>query len=112
MKQQNIIGLHGVDTRRLTRIIRESGVMNGALTTEYDSAEAALADAALMERIRAYAVTDAVDSVTVDKEETYHEAGEYHVALMDFGYKRNILLSLVQRAARSRWCPPAPPPNG
>ena len=53
LKQQNIIGLQGVDTRRLTRIIRESGVMNGALTTEYDSAEAALADAALMERIRA-----------------------------------------------------------
>ena len=100
LKQQNIIGLQGVDTRRLTRIIRESGVMNGALTTEYDSAEAALADAALMERIRAYAVTDAVDSVTVDHEETYHEEGEFHVALMDFGYKRNILRSLVQRGCK------------
>ncbi|BFJ86065.1 glutamine-hydrolyzing carbamoyl-phosphate synthase small subunit [Ruthenibacterium sp. TH_2024_36131] len=100
LKQQNIIGLQGVDTRRLTRIIRESGVMNGALTTEYDSAEAALADTALMERIRAYAVTDAVDSVTVDHEETYHEEGEFHVALMDFGYKRNILRSLVQRGCK------------
>ena len=53
-----------------------------------------------MERIRAYAVTDAVDSVTVDHEETYHEEGEFHVALMDFGYKRNILRSLVQRGCK------------
>ena len=46
----------------LTRIIRESGVMNGALTTEYKSADAVRADAALMEKIKAYTVKDAVDS--------------------------------------------------
>ena len=64
LKEQGIIGIAGVDTRRLTRIIRESGVMNGALTTEYKSADAVRADAALMEKIKAYTVKDAVDSVT------------------------------------------------
>ena len=34
LKEQNIIGIHSIDTRSLTRKIREYGVMNGAITTE------------------------------------------------------------------------------
>ena len=34
LKEQNIIGIHSIDTRCLTRIIREAGVMNGVITTE------------------------------------------------------------------------------
>ena len=89
-----------MDTRRLTRIIRESGVMNGALTTEYKSADAVRADAALMEKIKAYTVKDAVDSVTTKCMETFNENGKYHVALFDFGYKRNILRNLVKRGCK------------
>ena len=99
-KEQGIIGIAGVDTRRLTRIIRESGVMNGALTTEYKSADAVRADAALMEKIKAYTVKDAVDSVTTKCMETFNENGKYHVALFDFGYKRNILRNLVKRGCK------------
>lgn len=100
LKEQGIIGVCGVDTRRLTRILRESGVMNGAVTTEYESAEAALADAALMARIRAYTVTDAVASVTTGEAKTYNAGGAPHVALFDFGYKQNILRSLIQRGCK------------
>ena len=100
LKEQGIIGIAGVDTRRLTRIIRESGVMNGALTTEYKSADAVRADAALMEKIKAYTVKDAVDSVTTKCMETFNENGKYHVALFDFGYKRNILRNLVKRGCK------------
>ena len=100
LKEQGIIGIAGVDTRRLTRIIRESGVMNGALTTEYKSADAVRADAALMEKIKAYTVKDAVDSVTAKCMETFNENGKYHVALFDFGYKRNILRNLVKRGCK------------
>ena len=32
--QHNIVGIHNIDTRRLTRTIREAGVMNGVITTE------------------------------------------------------------------------------
>lgn len=100
LKEQNIIGVSGVDTRRLTRILRESGVMNGAVTTEYESAEAALADAALMEEIKNYNVVNAVDSVSTKEKQVYNEDGAYHVALFDFGYKNNIRRSLVERGCK------------
>ena len=100
LKENGIIGVQGVDTRRLTRIIRESGVMNGAVTTEYESAQDALADTALAARIAAYTVHDAVDSVTTDGIKTFHDNGTYHVGLFDFGYKRNILRNLVKRGCR------------
>ena len=97
LKEQGIIGLAGVDTRSLVRLLRESGVMNGALTTEYETAEEALEDAELMERIRNYTVTKAVESVTCEKPVVHQEDGQYHVALFDFGSKYNILRSLVKR---------------
>lgn len=100
LKEQGIIGVSGIDTRRLTRIIRESGVMNGAVTTAYETAEAALADGALMDKIKAYTVCNAVDSVTTESIETHNENGAYHVALYDFGYKRNILRNLTTRGCK------------
>ena len=36
LKKHGIIGIEGIDTRSLTRTLRESGVMNGAITTEFD----------------------------------------------------------------------------
>ena len=100
LKEQNIIGVSGVDTRRLTRILRESGVMNGAVTTEYQSAEAALADTALMDEIKNYNVVNAVDSVSTKEKQVYNEGGAYHVALFDFGYKNNIRRSLMERGCK------------
>ena len=55
LESRGIIGLYGIDTRQLTRIIREHGVMNGRITTDPDEAD--------MEEIRSYLVKDAVDSV-------------------------------------------------
>lgn len=107
LKEQNIIGVSGIDTRRLTRILRESGVMNGAVTTEYATPQDALADTALMEKIRAYTVTDAVASVTTKEVETYNEDGAYHVALFDYGCKRNIVRSLTKRGCRVSVVPAA-----
>ena len=50
LKDQNVIGIQGVDTRFLTRTIRESGVMNGAISTEIQPEDKA-AVAELMEEI-------------------------------------------------------------
>lgn len=97
LKEQGIIGLAGVDTRSLVRLLRESGVMNGALTTEYATAEEALADKELMKKIREYSVTEAVASVTRDTTVVLNEGGKYHVALFDFGCKNNIQRNLVAR---------------
>lgn len=94
LKEQNVIGLYNIDTRRLTRAIRETGVMNGAITTE----DPAKNKDALLQQIRAYAVRDAVAAVTSAKKAFFSD-GEprYRVVLYDFGYKRYIRKNLMAR---------------
>jgi carbamoyl-phosphate synthase small subunit len=94
LKEQQVIGIWGIDTRRLTRIIREQGVMNGAITDD-----AGLKDkTALLEKINNYTITDAVKSVTIEEKYTVNaENAKFNVALLDYGFKYNILQSLVKR---------------
>lgn len=99
LAQQGVVGLTGIDTRSLTRIMREHGSMNGALTTEYESAQALRSDAALMEKIRSYRVENAVESVTVKAAETFCE-GTSHVAVLDFGVRRSVLAELEKRGCK------------
>ena len=94
LKEQNIVGIYNIDTRKLTRIIREVGVMNGVITTEdvYAKKEE------LLEQVRNYTIQNAILSVTGDEPRTYREGTpKYKVALYDFGYKRNIRNELVKR---------------
>ena len=102
LKKNNTIGIEGIDTRHLTRIIRESGVMNGAILTTFDPADPAnkAETDKLLEEIRAYAVTDAVKSVTCAEPEVYNEKGETHIVLMHYGCKRNIVRCLVKRGCK------------
>jgi len=58
LKAQNIVGVHGVDTRELTKIIREVGVMNAKITTTLNNFEKDLAE------INGYKITDAVQTVS------------------------------------------------
>ena len=93
LKDHNIVGINNIDTRRLTRTIREVGVMNGVITTEdvYAKKEE------LLEKIRAFSVRDAVKSVTNTETLTYEpEEKKYRVVLFDFGYKRNIRQELIK----------------
>lgn len=72
LKSQNIIGLYDIDTRKLTKILREVGVMNGMLISgnSKDALEAFAAfndegkKAALLEKIKSYKIEKAVESVT------------------------------------------------
>lgn len=94
LESRGIIGLYGIDTRQLTRIIRESGVMNGAITTEdvYARKEE------LLEQIRAYEIVDAVKTVSIKEKQEYTvEHPQHHVVMMDFGYKAHILKKLLHR---------------
>lgn len=94
LEQHNIIGINNIDTRRLTRIIRETGVMNGVITTEdvYSKKDE------LLEQIRAFSVKNAVKSVTNSETITYPaENKKFKVVLFDFGYKRNIRQELIKR---------------
>ena len=94
LTEHNIIGICNIDTRRLTRIIREVGVMNGVITTDNVYAK----KDELLEKIRAYEIRDAVKNVTGKETITYSvDSPKYKVMLFDFGYKRNIRQELVNR---------------
>ncbi len=85
LKKYNVVGIYGIDTRALTRKIREAGVMNGMITTEELDLDKAMA------QIRDFAIADAVKSVSVTQRQEFPvENPRYHVALFDFGYKYNI----------------------
>lgn len=107
LKKNNIIGIEGIDTRSLTRTLRESGVMNGAITTEFDPNAEPEKMAALMPDIQGYAVTEAVKSTTCAAPMTFEPTAEpkdggsvLHVALLDLGCKNNIVRCLQKRGCR------------
>ena len=94
-KEREIIGLYGIDTRALTKVIRNKGVMNGMITADVAHAQAR------MEEIRAYMVRDAVANASRGKRRFYQpEAARCHVVLWDFGAKENMIRELVQRGCR------------
>jgi len=94
LKKRGIIGLCGIDTRALTKIIRKNGVMNGKIT----SSPPAAAD---REEIKKYTVVNPIASVSqndvINKDDTAQDAVKYKIALMDFGAKRGIAAALKKR---------------
>lgn len=94
LKEQNIIGLYGIDTRQLTRSIREYGVMNGAITTE----DVYAVKDELLAQLAAYEIRDAVKSVSCTERHVYEpEETKRRVVMLDLGYKAHILRHLLQR---------------
>lgn len=92
LKESGIPGIYGIDTRALTRIVREYGVMNCKISYSHDYTESEL------EEIKNYVITDAVESTTINEKESFSaENPELNVVLMDFGAKHNIGRELVKR---------------
>lgn len=90
LKKNNIIGVYDVDTREITKIIREAGVMNATITDNPKSLD--------NEKLKAYEVKNAVKSVSCDK--PYMSASDehkYNVVLIDYGTKKNIIRELNKR---------------
>lgn len=91
LEKHNIPGIAGIDTRALTKILREKGTMNGMITTNanYNIEE-------ILPRLKSYTTGKVVEKVTCADKETLSGEG-YKVALMDFGAKRNIARCLNER---------------
>ena len=87
----DIPGIAGVDTRALTKVLREKGTMNGMITTNenYNLDE-------ILPKIKEYKVTGVVDKVTCSEKKVLKGDGP-RVALYDFGAKNNIARSLNSR---------------
>ena len=93
LREQGIPGLCGVDTRAVTRLIREKGVVNAMICREPPKDLSA---------IGAYRVTGVVREVTCAAPWVFPAEGKqkYAVALLDYGAKRNILRELARRGCR------------
>jgi carbamoyl-phosphate synthase small subunit len=110
LETNGVPAIAGIDTRRLTRILREKGAQNGALLAASDDVERALAAA------RAFPGLAGMDLAKVVSASKPYEWSEgkwrtgggfakappprYHVAAYDYGVKRNILRLLVERGCR------------
>lgn len=88
-KSKRVVGLKGIDTRALTRILRENGSMNGKITLKPPTR-------ADQEDARSYRIIDAVAAVSC-KEPSVAGEGRYRVALMDFGVRKSVIDALTER---------------
>ncbi|GAX90837.1 carbamoyl phosphate synthase small subunit [Effusibacillus lacus] len=95
LAEQDIVGLTGVDTRSIVRMIRDKGAMKGWIlpVTGNESVEAGDLEFPETEQGK-------VDLVTTPVVYEVSATGNYHVVVMDFGVKTNILRSLVQMGCR------------
>jgi carbamoyl-phosphate synthase small subunit len=109
LKANNVVAIAGIDTRKLTRILRSKGAQSGCIATG-DDVDAALKAA---QGFAGLAGMDLAQVVTCDQPyewtqqewqlgEGYGEATDckFHVVAYDFGVKRNILRMLAERGCR------------
>lgn len=125
LKNQNIIGICGIDTRALTKKLREAGVMNGMIISNSD--ETPIVNDELLAKIKAYRVEKSVETVSCSKlgirnaelgiddgfikynsiaktwpetnHNIYHIKKPVRIVLWDFGAKHNIQRELEKRGA-------------
>lgn len=99
LEKNGITAISGIDTRALTRKLRDKGTMNGMITTRLYAGEDLTAALA---RIRAYRVQGVVRAVSCRKKTLAPALPEgskarFRVALLDLGAKRNIVRELQKR---------------
>jgi carbamoyl-phosphate synthase small subunit len=114
LKARNILGIADIDTRKLTRILREKGAQNGCIMTVDIMSEAiekeALAQAKAFPGIKGMDLAKVVStkeqyqwtegSWELGKGHITPENSQFHVVAYDFGAKRNILRMLVDRGCK------------
>lgn len=94
LSENGIVGIQGIDTRSLVRIIRDEGAMNGIISSESDDLDELKQQ---LSQVPSMAGQDLVKEVTCSERWEWTEKKEsdkYHVVAMDFGVKFNILRQL------------------
>ena len=87
MKAEGVVGVYGVDTRELTKIIRDNGTMNATITSKPLKSK---------EQLNAYKIENAVQEVTPKDVQVFEsEQSKYTVALWNFGAKRSTVNQLL-----------------
>ncbi len=114
LKARNILGIADIDTRKLTRILRQKGAQNGCIMTVDSITESAETEA--LAQAKAFPGIKGMDlAKVVSTKEQYQwtegswelgkghitpENSQFHVVAYDFGAKRNILRMLVDRGCK------------
>ena len=113
LRERKLVGIAGIDTRRLTRLLREKGAQNGCLVAgEAISEEQAIGLAGAFPGLKgmdlarevsvrsAYTWREGVWSLQAGYERRCDEGLRFNIVAYDFGIKRNILRMLVDRGCR------------
>ena len=91
MKLHGLVGICDIDTRELTKIIRDNGTMNCMIATDADNIEAKLAE------IKAYKICDATAEVSCKEKANVAKGDICRVAVYDFGSADNLTDELAKR---------------
>ncbi len=116
LRQHGVVGIHGIDTRKLTRILREKGAQNGCIVAgDNIDPEHALAQARAfpglkgMDLAKVYTTAEpyfwaqgswSLEGGLPEAPSPVEEKLPFHVVAYDYGIKRNILRMLVDRGCR------------
>lgn len=88
LQREHIPGITGIDTRQLTKVLREHGVMMGSIVFDDEPDKITHAD---------YSGVNFVDKVSCKEIIRYHEGAGKKVVLVDCGVKANIIRCLIHR---------------
>lgn len=97
LKQHDIVGIQGVDTRAITRILRSQGTMNGMITcAEHFNVNE------VMEKLRTYKVTGKTEEVTRREPEVFEAEGaeKCHLAMVDYGVGQSMINAFTRRGCK------------
>lgn len=96
--QKGIVALYDIDTRSLVKKIREYGTMNAFITSaDVDD----LFIKKKIEEIQNFKIDASIlDTVTTSEKIVYNPNGKINLAFIDYGAKKNIVLSLIKRGCK------------
>jgi carbamoyl-phosphate synthase small subunit len=117
LEENKILGIADIDTRRLTRILRDKGAQNGCIIASNALDDMPLDESAALAKAQAFAGLKGLDlakEVTCDAPYQWNDGSwvlgegyqtglnnpEFHVVAYDFGVKRNILRMLADRGCK------------
>ena len=98
LKENDIVGIYGIDTREITKHLRENGVMNAKICYSVPDA---------LDDIKAYSVGNAVGAVTCVAPHTYaaDNVAKYDVTVVDYGIKKSFITELCKRGCNVKVVP-------
>lgn len=103
LRDYKIPGLTNINTRKLTKLLREAGTMKGYVTSTLDNMTE------IMKKIKDYEVGQVVRQVTTKQTISYGKNNPKQIVLMDYGFKHNIVNSFLKRDVGVTVCPSTMP---